>query len=55
MNTNPYIPKMVTITGSIFLTSVSGKVIEIVKIEPRLVPTHKVGNIEVGSETIDID
>lgn len=45
-----YSPNIATKTGWAFRPSASGSVIETVRTDPRLVPTHNVGNIDVGSE-----
>lgn len=43
------IPNIDTTTGCAFRTSASGKVIDTVNTEPKLVPTHNVGSNVVGS------
>lgn len=44
-----YLPIIVIITGCVLRKSASGNVIDIVKTEPRLVPTQSVGINVVGS------
>lgn len=43
------IPRIETRTGWVFLTSASGKIMETVRTEPKLVPTHNVGSKDIGS------
>lgn len=44
-----FLPIIVGITGCILRASASGNVIDMVKTDPRLVPTHNVGNNVDGS------